>query len=412
MSTTGPNIGIKHSWHRGYNGWNTENDANLRALDALVQSNVIAQQNAPPGSSADGDAFLVGTLPTGPWAGHANAFTRYNAAATAWEFWTPRPGWHTSVAGIRYEWNGTAWTTDLSIGGKLVVAGSDRILSDGTVLASNVYVSSLAQNAIPRVSNGSGLLAASGLTDDGTTITASRVFTGTTRVNLDGSAGVTRTFYFLSGGVMRWGMRANSTAESGSDVGSDFEITARHDNGTAIDVPVQILRAAGGPINLNRRLNLAAATTSAPSMNIPSGTAPSFPTEGDVWRDVNSVNIKGATKIDGLVTSTYGFVARSFTGIRVGLQFTAGSTITLNGEIAGDIIEAPASTITLGAGNGLGNSGLYVRVINTSSAAGSIVIPEGKVLYHNGTLYTNTTIPLPAYTAADLVYVYTNRWAW
>jgi hypothetical protein len=47
--------------------------AGLNRLDALVQP--VVQQvslNTPPGSPADGQCWIIGTTPTGAWAGQAN----------------------------------------------------------------------------------------------------------------------------------------------------------------------------------------------------------------------------------------------------------------------------------------------------------------------------------------------------
>lgn len=55
-------------------------------------------------------------------------------------------------------------------------------------------------------------------------------------------------------GVVRWAMRRQSTAESGSDAGSNFNLNAYTDAGAAIDTPLAITRAAGGQITLARPL--------------------------------------------------------------------------------------------------------------------------------------------------------------
>lgn len=43
----------------------------------------------------------------------------------------------------------------------------------------------------------------------------------------------------------RWSLRSNTTTESGSNVGSDFEMVRRDDAGTLIDVPITISRSSG-----------------------------------------------------------------------------------------------------------------------------------------------------------------------
>jgi hypothetical protein len=65
--------------------------------------------NTPPGSPSSGDRYLVGTSPTGLWAGHANAIAYYT---TSWNFTIPSAGSFVNVntytAGF-YVYSGSAW---------------------------------------------------------------------------------------------------------------------------------------------------------------------------------------------------------------------------------------------------------------------------------------------------------------
>jgi hypothetical protein len=66
------------------------------------------------------------------------------------------------------------------------------------------------------------------------------------RLDINGSTGTTRALrYFSRGGGERWEARANSTTESGSNVGSDFQITRFNDAGTEIDSPLTVTRSTG-----------------------------------------------------------------------------------------------------------------------------------------------------------------------
>lgn len=49
-----------------------------------VLNGVITQQNAPPGSPTAGDAYIVGTAPTGAWSGRANCVAIYTDGG--WRF--------------------------------------------------------------------------------------------------------------------------------------------------------------------------------------------------------------------------------------------------------------------------------------------------------------------------------------
>lgn len=66
----------------------------LRAIDALLQCNVIAHTEVtPPGSPSDGDCYIVGADATGDWATRDNEIARWSAVVSAWEFYEPAPGW-------------------------------------------------------------------------------------------------------------------------------------------------------------------------------------------------------------------------------------------------------------------------------------------------------------------------------
>ena len=84
--------------------------------------------NAPPGSPAEGDAYVLGAAPTGAWSGKANKIAiRYNAA---WDFLPGNDEDGTNIPigvtheGLRvwdrtnncfYVWSGSAWTPNFLI---------------------------------------------------------------------------------------------------------------------------------------------------------------------------------------------------------------------------------------------------------------------------------------------------------
>lgn len=89
----GPNLNLIVSADLGEE-WFDELKLFLRWMDFFATRVVktVPTWN-PPGSPADGDTYILGTVPTGAWAGHAKEIARYNAAADAWEFMTPKAGW-------------------------------------------------------------------------------------------------------------------------------------------------------------------------------------------------------------------------------------------------------------------------------------------------------------------------------
>lgn len=83
-----------------------------RALDTLIQCNVISMALAtPPGSPADGDTYIVAASPTDAWAGKATNLARWSAVLGAWEFFSPKEGWkaYCLADDLDHKFNGTAW---------------------------------------------------------------------------------------------------------------------------------------------------------------------------------------------------------------------------------------------------------------------------------------------------------------
>lgn len=62
---------------------------------------------------------------------------------------------------------------------------------------------------------------------------------------INAAAGTVRQWFFRTASLLRWVIRVNSTAESGSNVGSDLEILRRTDAGGALETMVHLQRATG-----------------------------------------------------------------------------------------------------------------------------------------------------------------------
>lgn len=65
------------------------------------------------------------------------------------------------------------------------------------------------------------------------------------RSQVSGAAGTSRDFAIQTGGVDRWLLRGNNTAESGSNAGTDFQLLAYSDAGAFLSTAMQITRATG-----------------------------------------------------------------------------------------------------------------------------------------------------------------------
>jgi hypothetical protein len=94
----------------------------INVIDALLNTRVENMTtNAPPGSPADGVMYVVGGSPTGAWAGHADAFARYVAEGTFWEFYEAGvEAWLVlnKSDGNLYKWDegSTSWIAAAGIG--------------------------------------------------------------------------------------------------------------------------------------------------------------------------------------------------------------------------------------------------------------------------------------------------------
>jgi hypothetical protein len=64
-------------------------------------------------------------------------------------------------------------------------------------------------------------------------------------VSIDGGVNQWRALVFKTAGLDRWIFAANATAESGSNAGSDLDISARKDDGTWLINPIKIIRSTG-----------------------------------------------------------------------------------------------------------------------------------------------------------------------
>ena len=98
---------------RGTTPWDTEMEAALRKMDAMLASTVVAITNTLPGSANEGDLYLVGTSPTGVAAGWANRIARWRSSPAGWEAYQPMQGWIITIVGestnkVR-RYDGTAW---------------------------------------------------------------------------------------------------------------------------------------------------------------------------------------------------------------------------------------------------------------------------------------------------------------
>ena len=108
----------------------------LRLIDVAVAAAVESVgSNAPPASPVDGQCFIIGTAPTGAWAGHASAIAGYSAGG--WRFVAPVAGMRAldKVSGQTASYDAAAWVVGTVKGAKLELAGSQVVGARGTAVA-------------------------------------------------------------------------------------------------------------------------------------------------------------------------------------------------------------------------------------------------------------------------------------
>lgn len=106
-----PGLGLTGFWPLGQDGWNDENDANLRLLSAVVQGAVLSRTTALPGSPTNGNIYIV------PSGGDANKIAVRDEGS--WVYLIPAAGWRVWVADdARFAYfDGSDWADEASGGG-------------------------------------------------------------------------------------------------------------------------------------------------------------------------------------------------------------------------------------------------------------------------------------------------------
>lgn len=84
---------------------------------ATLHTGVLSVLNTPPGSPTSGDAHLIGTSPTGDWAGKANNIATWDGGA--WRYLSPWRGLRVekhSAPSMLIRFDGTNWVNDAEAG--------------------------------------------------------------------------------------------------------------------------------------------------------------------------------------------------------------------------------------------------------------------------------------------------------
>lgn len=110
-------------------------------------------------------------------------------------------------------------------------------------------------------------------------------------------------------------------------------------------------KASAVSVNSHDTLVPAASTTGGASLNVPSGTAPSSPNNGDVWFDGNGFNVR-----IGGVTRTFALIGPLLTLI------SAAGSYSLSATSQGYRIQAISGNVTINVGTCAGRNSLPFTV--------------------------------------------------
>jgi hypothetical protein len=207
-----------------------------------------------------------------------------------------------------------------------------------------------------------------------------------TRLAIRGDAGQNRLISYRTGALQRFGLYVNNTAESGSNVGSDFAIRAYNDAGTLLSTPLFIERSTGnvgiGTTTPTRKLSVQGST-------------------GNVISWTDAINNTGYL---GIRAGAITFIAAD-----TNLVFeTAGSQhmrITATGDV-GIGTTTPNNRLTVVGASGVSNGGITAYDFTGASGyGGGLTMGIENLSYQNlGKINTSLTNGGPGTIAGDMIF--------
>lgn len=157
-------------------------------------------------------------------------------------------------------------------------------------------------------------------------------------LNINGATGTARDVRFQTAGSNRWVMRAEGTAESGSNAGSAWQLLARDDSGNAIDNAITMFRAASGAMTLGAGRSI---SLSGQFINtVATGTAPLSITS---TTKVSNLNVD---QVDGQDFASPGAIGGTSRGSALFTTIGANNVITASGGSTG---ASPTAQIAMGS---------------------------------------------------------------
>jgi hypothetical protein len=232
---------------------------------------------------------------------------------------------------ILLQTNGTTALT-ISATQTATFAGAVTVSTGGIAVTGNSTIAGNLSSVVDFTNTGTANLAQSATTGQVNIGTGSG--SGQSMLAIRGAAGQLRTIEFQTGSSSRWIIRADNTAESGSDAGSTFRLLARTDAGAAIDDPLVFTRAANGTMSFGGggrmvQINSGAAAFAAVaglfvrgSYNTSSGTARGMRVESTLNPLANNDTLYGVD-IAPTYTNASGFTGLTYANLRVAQTYSA-----------------------------------------------------------------------------------------
>ncbi len=199
---------------------------------------------------------------------------------------------------------------------------------------------------------------------------------GAAEVVLDAAVGNYRFVSIFAGNNQRWNVGANNGAESGADAGSDFQIFAYTDAGSFIDVPLTIIRAAGGSVTIARPMGVGGAITSTVTNNAVL-SATSAPTSNPLYINLSNTSgsmVVGVDNSAGAYTGGPAYAAFFGSLTSVPLTLVTGGNARWNVAAAGHFVANTDNVYDIGASGATRPRDVYVAGLFRVPLGGALAI--------------------------------------
>lgn len=302
--------------------------------------------------------------------------------------------------------DGTLALRRSSVTDLVVLAAATQTLTNKTINgAHNIITGIVAANV---ANTPSGSISATNVQDaineldtekvakSGDTMTGALTISVSSILNITNAAGNNRDVRLQTAGVNRWILRANSTAESGSNAGSDLQLIAADDAGSTIDSPIEIARASSGLITANRTIKAITGQVQLKdtgSSNVVSLLSPSLsasysfklPVDGGTLGYVLTTDGSGNTSWSAAGSSSGAYAVQGSRASPIGITAAGGITSTSNQRQIIFIEGSPGSVVVsanpqISAGVTVGQE---LRLIGRNSVS-TVELNNGNGLSLNG----------------------------